>query len=114
MDKNLQAYDEKQRDLFRRRQELEATMTTRQMGARIKREFGISPGQITLYQVNENDINRVAWSACIDGTGWLQVQQNYTSEWDSKRDAERSARIEVYIELLLGGQELVDAMRRER
>ena len=95
---------------FAARQEIQQ-LTTRQMSAKMKRETGIKAGQITMYQSNENDINRVAWSACIDGIGWLAVTQNRTGEWDSKSEAEASARVEVYIELILGGPELVASIR---
>ena len=96
---------------FDSRQEI-TQLTTRQMSAKMKRETGSKAGQITMYQSNENDINRVAWSACIDGVGWLAVTQNYTGQWDPKSAAEASARVEVYIELILGGPALVESIRR--
>jgi len=110
MDKTLQRYDEEAREVARQREALEH-LTMRQMSARVKRELGIPASAITMYQSNDADINRVAWSACIDGVGWLSITQNFTGQWDPKSEAERSARIEIYIELLVGGQDLVDSIR---
>ncbi len=86
-------------------------LTMRQMSAKLKRETGITAGQITMYQNNENDLNRESWSACISGIGWISVEQKDTYERDPKSEAERNARIEVYIELILGGPELVQSMK---
>ena len=110
MDKTLQRYDEEAREDARQREALEP-LTMRQMSARVKRELGISASSIVLFQSNDADINRVAWAACIEGVGWLAVTQNHTGQWDPKSEAERSARIEIYIELLVGGQDLVDSIR---
>ena len=86
-------------------------LTMRQLGAKVKRDLGITAGQISMIQNNENDILRESWSACICDVGWISVVQKDTGEWDPKSEAERSARIEVYIELLLGGPELIQSMK---
>lgn len=112
METRMERYTREQNELATQRQELIDTLTLRQMSARIKRELGIKASAIVLFQSNDADINRVAWAADIEGVGWLAVTQNYTGQWDPKREAERSARIEVYLELLIGGQDLVDSIRR--